>query len=323
MIPVSRRLRRLPVLLAPLLLVPALSACGDEGDAASAASAEELLESLTIKGEPGKAIRVGWDGKIEMEDGSDTTVLEEGDGEEVSDGNEVTAHIWVGNGFTEQKSFSTYDADAPQKLTLDDTLADGFRDSLVGQQVGSRVATVAVADEFFGDGGNPGLQIANKDTVVVIMDILDTAEVLDAPQGEEKAAPAWAPEILTDDSGAVTGLDFADAPKPDAKLRGADLVVGDGATVEKGQTITVDYLGQVYGGEQPFDESYSQSPASFPIGTGGVIKGWDKALVGKTVGSRVLLAIPPAWGYGENGQPSAGIKGTDTLYFVVDILAAS
>ncbi|NPC96395.1 FKBP-type peptidyl-prolyl cis-trans isomerase [Nocardioides sp. zg-DK7169] len=318
----SRRLRRLPALLAPLLLLPALAACGED-DAATSASADDLIASLSIKGEPGKAIRVGWDGRVEMDKGSDTTVLSEGDGEEVAAGNEVTAHIWIGNGYTETKSFSTYDSKAPQALTLDDTLADGFRDSLEGQQVGSRIATVAVADEFFGAGGNPSLQIANKDTIVVVMDILSTAEVLDEPQGKEQAAPAWAPELVTNDSGDVTGLDFTDAPKPNGKLRAADLVVGDGAKVESGQTIKVNYLGQVYGGKAPFDESFSKSPASFAIGAGQVIKGWDKALVGRTIGSRVLVAIPPAWGYGEKGQPAAGIKGTDTLYFVVDVLAAS
>ncbi len=40
------------------------------------------------------------------------------------------------------------------------------------------------------------------------------------------------------------------------------------------------------------------------------------------VGSRVILEIPPAKGYGKEGNEAAGIKGTDTLFFVVDILAA-
>ena len=41
-----------------------------------------------------------------------------------------------------------------------------------------------------------------------------------------------------------------------------------------------------------------------------------------TVGSRVMLVIPPADGYGTTGSPRAHIKGTDTLVFVVDILGA-
>jgi peptidylprolyl isomerase len=31
--------------------------------------------------------------------------------------------------------------------------------------------------------------------------------------------------------------------------------------------------------------------------------------------------IPPADGYGEAGNPQAGIEGTDVLVFVIDILA--
>jgi peptidylprolyl isomerase len=41
------------------------------------------------------------------------------------------------------------------------------------------------------------------------------------------------------------------------------------------------------------------------------------------VGSRVLLVIPPSLGYGKAGSAQAGIKGTDTLVFVVDILSAT
>ena len=98
--------------------------------------------------------------------------------------------------------------------------------------------------------------------------------------------------------------------------------VSSARVVKSGQSITVDYLGQVYGGKKPFDESFSKEPASFAIGTGAVIPGWDKTLVGAKVGSRMLLAIPPEEGYGAAGKEDAGIKGTDTLYFVVDILSA-
>ena len=103
----------------------------------------------------------------------------------------------------------------------------------------------------------------------------------------------------------------------------AVLKTGTGAAVKKGQTIIVRYLGQVYGGKKPFDENFSGDLASFPIGVGSVVKGWDKTLVGQKVGSQVVVAIPPKDGYGKKGQPTAGIKGTDTLYFVVDILGAA
>jgi len=72
-----------------------------------------------------------------------------------------------------------------------------------------------------------------------------------------------------------------------------------------------------------FDSSWARNqPYTTPIGVGQVIKGWDTGLVGQPVGSRVMLVIPPAEGYGSTGSSGAGIKGTDTLVFVVDIIAA-
>ncbi len=36
-----------------------------------------------------------------------------------------------------------------------------------------------------------------------------------------------------------------------------------------------------------------------------------------------MLVVPPAEGYGKTGQSSAGIKPTDTLVFVIDILSTT
>ena len=98
---------------------------------------------------------------------------------------------------------------------------------------------------------------------------------------------------------------------------------GEGELVESGDDIEVNYYGQVWGGRM-FDNSYDRgSSISFPIGVGSVIGGWDEGLVGQQVGSRVLLSIPPHLGYGDRGMPQAGIGGTDTLVFVVDITGTS
>jgi peptidylprolyl isomerase len=251
-----------------------------------------------------------------------TKVLVEGTGATVENGDQVATQIYIGNGYTKRKAFSTYDQNQPEQVTVNSQLSPVFAEALKGRTVGSRIAVTAPADKAFGPEGNPQLKIANKDSVLVVVDLISKTTVLDGPQGAKQPAPAWAPPLQTDGT-KVTGLDFKGAPEPDGKLHSAALVKGDGATVQKGQTITVNYLGEVYGAAKPFDESYSRGePASFAIGAGAVIPGWDKTLVGATVGSRMVLAIPPADGYGKTGNPQAGIKGTDTLYFVVDILAA-
>jgi peptidylprolyl isomerase len=109
--------------------------------------------------------------------------------------------------------------------------------------------------------------------------------------------------------------------KPSSTLQVKVLSAGNGPTVVKNDLIIVNYLGQIWQGKV-FDNNYdTKAPLGTPIGAGKVIKGWDDALVGKKVGSRVLMVVPPAEGYGTAGNSQAGIKGTDSLAFVVDIVA--
>lgn len=118
--------------------------------------------------------------------------------------------------------------------------------------------------------------------------------------------------------GSTPEITFPDAPKPRG-LRVEVLSEGNGPVVRAGQEVEVDYHGQIWGGEI-FDSSYFRGePSRFPIGVGMVIQGWDLALVGKSVGSRVLISVPPEKGYGTRGNPRAGIAGDDVLVFVVDI----
>ncbi|HRC07340.1 MAG TPA: FKBP-type peptidyl-prolyl cis-trans isomerase, partial [Miltoncostaeales bacterium] len=99
------------------------------------------------------------------------------------------------------------------------------------------------------------------------------------------------------------------------------LLQGSGETIVSGDTLVAQYVGVIAPGGKQFDASWDRKQvASFPIGVSQVIPGWDKGLVGTKIGSRVLLVIPPADGYGKSGNAQAGIKGTDTLVFVVDVL---
>ncbi len=294
-----------------LLATIGLTACGGDDDSADG------RDTVNVSGELGKAPTVKFEDKVEVTD-MESEVLVEGKGEKLATGDPVFAHIWIGNGFSEDKVFSTHDSKAPQLLSGE--LLEPFNEAIDGHTVGSRVLVVATAEDAFGEAGNPQLGIGNKDSVVFVVDLL--SKVASEPQGEEREPAKWAPSLIEKD-GLITGFDFASANKPSKNLLDTTLIKGEGDVVKKGQTIAVNYLGQVYGAKAPFDESYSKSPAAFPIGVGRVVKGWDKELVGKTVGSRVILSIPPADGYGKEGQKDAGIKGTDTLFFVVDILGTA
>jgi peptidylprolyl isomerase len=100
------------------------------------------------------------------------------------------------------------------------------------------------------------------------------------------------------------------------------LKTGSGATVKPTDTVTVRYLGQLWPDGATFDSNYSaKKPLDIPLGQ--TIQGWQQGLAGKTVGSRVVLAIPSDLGYGEAGstQGSVAIPPNADLVFVVDILA--
>lgn len=122
---------------------------------------------------------------------------------------------------------------------------------------------------------------------------------------------------------------YGSAPKltfpstaPPKKLEVKVLKQGNGPVVAKDTLLVANYLGQTWRGKV-FDSSFARgAPAAFPIGTGQVIAGWDKTLVGQHAGSRLELVIPPADGYGAQGQSQAGIAPNATLAFVVDIIGS-
>lgn len=142
------------------------------------------------------------------------------------------------------------------------------------------------------------------------------------------AATAVAAAVPADQLPAASGA-FGEKPTltfpstdPPPSLQRVILSEGTGPTTQSGDWLITNYLGQIWNGKV-FDNSYDRGATSaFQIGAGKVVPGWDVGLVGVPVGSRVMLSLPPADGYGSNGNSSAGIGGTDTLVFVVDIVQA-
>lgn len=112
----------------------------------------------------------------------------------------------------------------------------------------------------------------------------------------------------------ITPVDEAPPTEITCKL----LTPGEGTEVHEDGIVTVNYAGVLWDGT-PFDSSFLRgTPATFSLNA--VIPGWKYGLAGSQVGDRVLLVVPPQWGYGEKGQ--GDIPPNSTLVFVVDILAA-
>ena len=184
-----------------------------------------------------------------------------------------------------------------------DDIIEALNETLADQQVGARVLLAVPADQV----------------TLMAIEVVDARTIPARAEGEPVAPVAGLPTVKLADNGEPS-ITPVDGPPP-ADLKAQPLIKGAGPAVVSGQTLTLHYSGWLWDGTA-FDSSWDGAPFSTKIGTGAVIPGWDQGLVGQTVGSQVLLVIPPALGYGDAGSGEK-IPGDSTLVFVVDILDAS
>ncbi|MEU6508126.1 FKBP-type peptidyl-prolyl cis-trans isomerase [Streptomyces sp. NPDC046942] len=139
------------------------------------------------------------------------------------------------------------------------------------------------------------------------------------------------PKIVEGPLPAITaGTKFGEKPtvakgtgEPSKNLAVKTVIAGSGRTVAENDFIQANYLGQIWDTAKVFDNSYDRkSPLVMQLAQGSIIDGWRYALTGKKTGSRIQIAVPPTWGYGTSGNAQAGIKGTDTLVFVIDLIGS-
>lgn len=327
----SRRTTLFSATLASVALLATLSACGDDKakDASSSPSAsgssssvtKGTIAGITVTGKVGEQPTVKWaDAGVTAAD-EVQQVLVTGKGDKVASGDKVFIHIWLGDGATKKESYTSFSGKPTVAVASPSQTLAIIAHALQDQTVGSRVLAAASASTAFGDpAGNAQLGLGKDDAAVFVIDIM--GKLPSGPDGAEQKPADWAPAVVSS-ADIPTALDFTGTPAPSGKFQLTTLIKGTGPELTKGQHVYVNYLGQTYVGKEPFDQSYSRgTPFDFDLGGGNVIKGWDQGLVGVPVGSRVILQVPPSWGYGKKGSSGAGISGTDTLYFVVDVLAA-
>jgi len=318
--------RRLPFRAVALILGGALlsAGCASSGNEAES-NPQKLttdLSAVKVSGEDGKkpAVKVPVPFSVTK---TDRKVLKSGDGAVVADGQRVSIN-YVGINGTDGKEFDTsFGKTEKASFTMDPNLfMKGLVTGLQGTTVGSRVLIAVPPKDAYGAQGVPSAGIGPTDTLVFVIDVTSANNVLKRATGTAVKPKAGLPTVKLDKDGKPKITLPSGAPP--AKLTSQVLIQGKGPKVTKGQSITVHYTGIVWPGGKQFDSSWDRkSPATFYIGVGRVIAGWDEGIVGQAVGSQLLLVIPPDKGYGAGGNASAGIKGTDTLVFVIDILDAS
>ena len=320
-------MRPRPVALTALFVAGALAAagCGSSKSDNSAkskstsGSSSGALSSVTVKN--GKSPSLNLTKKPFSVSKTAVKVVTAGHGAAVKKGQSVSVNYLLVDGRDGKEADTTF-GKQPQAFPADPAqVIPGIAKGLINQKVGSRVLVgISPADGFKSQGGNQNLGIQANDTLLILLDIRSAHTPLDHAEGTAVPPKAGLPTVKVDAQDHAT-ITVPKKPAP-TSLIVQPLIEGKGATVKSGQTVSAKYTGVIWSTGKEFDSTakHGGRAAPFPVGVGQVIPAWDKGLVGQKVGSRLLMVVPPKYGYGTKGSSDGSIKGTDTLVFVVDIV---
>ena len=319
-------MRKLPALIAAAgLIAVSLTACSTSQASACTGGAPsgDASKAVKVSGEFGAVPKVDFPTPLKADE-TQSTVITHGTGPGIIKGQMVTVDLSVYNGTTGkliEKTEYSKDEKSPLSLVVSGKqVQPGLVKALTCATKNSRVTAVVPPKDAFGDAGNPDIGIGKTDNLVFVIDVDRT--FLTRANGADQAPKAGMPTVTLNGSGRP-GVTIPDSKAP-TDLQIATLKKGDGATVKKGDTVVVHYLGVVWDSKEVFDSSWARgAPASLVAASGanvqgGVIEGFADALVGAKVGSQVIAVIPPDKGYGDTAQSS--IPANSTLVFVVDVL---
>jgi FKBP-type peptidyl-prolyl cis-trans isomerase len=302
-------------LLLPLLIALALVGCGSSTPA-------NPNTSVTASGGFGAAPKV----KIPAEKAATNLFVKteiQGKGQALTKSeaflSNYVVYIWTGK--THKLALSTYTT-VPQVLS--GTLLPGLQTALRGKKMGSRVLAVLPPKYGYGSSGNSQVGVTGSDTLVFVVDMIKDYSSTASASGAQVSSGGGALPSVTATQGKAPTVKVPTSSPP-SSLVVKTLIKGNGPPIAKGQYVVTQYVGLNWRTRAVFDSSWSRgAPLGFKIDASPeqIIPGWDKGLTGVPVGSRVMLVIPPKEGYGSAGNSQVGIKGTDTLVFVVDVLDA-
>lgn len=308
-------------------MIPALAACGgsSSSNADSGTKATDGLSQVSFSGAVGKGVTAKWKSTVPLPKTSTVKTLVKGSGDKIASNDTVSAYIWIGDGTTKKSVYSDYQNGQSEALANNGQMGPVFDKVFSDATYGSRVVAVTDATDLFGSSTAASqMGIGAKDSLVMVADLVKKAPTSPTP-ADDKAhdvSPNKLPKVV-EKKGKPTGLNWKGVSKPSltTPVQRAVLKQGKGAKLKSTDTVTVNYLGETYGAKSPFDESYSTGKTfSSPLSS--LVKGWAIGLDGVRVGSRVLVQIPPAYGYGAQGSGST-IPGNSTLWFVIDVVKAS
>ncbi|MBT2540478.1 FKBP-type peptidyl-prolyl cis-trans isomerase [Streptomyces sp. ISL-44] len=311
-------MRRLAGLLVVPLLLLSTAACGDDSGSDSAqmkngvpsiTKGAKFGETPTLskgKGEPPKEL------KVETLSEGDGPALKKGDIAQVN----YLGQVWDGK--------DPFDASFGKGKPFDVTIGagmviKGWDQGLEGQKVGSRVELVIPPALGYGEQGS-GEKIKPNATLVFVVDIVKGTSVPASATGKEVAQENKdLPKVGTNTDGKEVSVTVPKDTAEPAKLVSNYVLEGDGAVVKDTDNVVVKFNGKTWKDDKTFESTYAtDTTVTWPMEQLSV-KGLKDGLLGKKVGSRILLVIPPDLAFGDKEQGTIPAK--STLVFSLDILA--
>jgi peptidylprolyl isomerase len=312
-------------------VVVGLSGCSSEATFDYAAAVAEgctpsgaEVETIQVDGAFGETPTVTFKAPLDV-DATQRAVVAEGAGDTVATEDRILIDFAFFNAATGEQIFlSGYDELSPIVLPLDTStpVFSGFSFTAVCSTVGSRVVGLIPAAEAFGEEGAPPYGMEPGEGLVFVVDVIAIKPPLVAPlervEGVAAELEEGFPAVTFDELGEPT-VEIPEGEVP-SEFALQTLITGNGDVVAGEDVVVVQYRGVNWNTGVMFDSSWQRGePAEFRAR--GVVPGFRDALVGQTVGSRVVVTIPANLGYGRvGGNPDAGIGPEDTIFFVIDIL---
>jgi len=321
--------RLLAITVIPLLACLVIAGCGSSKPSASASSSPSAAASnsnsnasVKVNGVFGTTPVVSIP-KLKADNKLTVKTVFPGTGTTVTKSDAMAANfvLYFWDGTSNSLKANTFTSNP---TVIGGTMLPGLETALIGQKVGSRVLAVIPPADGYGTAGNSQLGITGTTTLVFVIDVIKSYPDTASASGAQQSSGGGTLPTVTAHTGSAPTITIP-ANSPPSGLVTKTLIKGSGPKVVKGQYVIAQYTGYIWRTKKVFDSSWSSgSPFGFVIGASPeqVISGWDTGLAGQTVGSRVMLVIPPKDAYGSTGASQAGITGTDTLVFVVDIIDA-
>ena len=300
--------KRLLGAMTALALCLGLSACGGKSDGGSHSG--DTMQGVSASGKLGSKPDISFKTPFKVENQTHQ-VIQNGNGEVIRDGDRVCTRSLALDAKTGKVINSTWDQSSPEcSIVISKKSIPAYYDTFKGLKVNS---TVAVGIDESGSGSSKATE-----SYIMALTFVSRSKNLTRAQGQKVTdLPSDLPKISLDDKGKPS-LDL-NGYQPKGGLVVQPLIKGKGAKVGQHQSVSANYTGWLASDGKQFDSSWDRGQAS-DFSLDQVVKGWQQGLAGQTVGSQVLLVIPPDLGYGSQQQQK--IPANSTLIFVVDILAA-